>query len=158
MMNHKKNSKIKALITAICLLSAGFMVNGCADANGLHNQMAATVTFIFTNFGEGISGDYTIPGNFNDWNNKVSLINMKDGEGTSNPIVISKSNIEFTLIKTNDSGWLRLWYPAVKGNGVDRGTAGNPYQNFYIDGLDLGAGEITLVIDGSDLAATPVVQ
>ena len=83
---------------------------------------------------------------------------MKNGEGTSNPIVISKANIEFTLIETNDAGWLRKWYPAVKGNGVDRGTAGHPYQNFYIDGLDLSAGEITLIIDGSDLAATPVVK
>ena len=31
-------------------------------------------------------------------------------------------------------------------------------RNFYIDGLDLNAGEITLVIDAISGTATPVVQ
>ena len=85
---------------------------------------------------------------------------MKEGNGTSSTITISKANIEFTLIQTGDAGWLRPWYSkgVLEGNGVDRGTAGNPYQNFYIDGLDLNAGEITLVIDGSDVTATPLVE
>ena len=151
--------KIKKALTVLILISAALLISACADANGLHNQTAAKITFVFKNFGN-ISGDYTIPGNFNSWDNSKSLINMKDGNGQSEPITISNVNIEFTLIQTGDSGWLRPWYSAgvLEGNGVDRGTAGNPYQNFYIDALDLNAGEITLIIDGSDLIATPVVQ
>lgn len=151
--------KIKKALTVLILISAALLISACADANGLHNQTAAKITFVFKNFGS-ISGDYTIPGNFNSWDNSKSLINMKDGNGQSEPITISNVNIEFTLIQTGDSGWLRPWYSAgvLEGNGVDHGTAGNPYQNFYIDALDLNAGEITLIIDGSDLIATPVVQ
>ena len=151
--------KIKKALTVLILISAALLISACADANGLHNQTAAKITFVFKNFGS-ISGDYTIPGNFNSWDNSKSLINMKDGNGQSEPITISNVNIEFTLIQTGDSGWLRPWYSAgvLEGNGVDRGTAGNPFQNFYIDALDLNAGEITLIIDGSDLIATPVVQ
>ena len=151
--------KIKKALTVLILISAALLISACADANGLHNQTAAKITFVFKNFGS-ISGDYTIPGNFNSWDNSKSMINMKDGNGQSEPITISNVNIEFTLIQTGDSGWLRPWYSAgvLEGNGVDRGTAGNPYQNFYIDALDLNAGEITLIIDGSDLIATPVVQ
>lgn len=146
------------LFFMLSLLLSGLFLS-CANANGLHNQTAADVTFVFKNFAD-ISGDYTIPGNFNDWDYSKSLITMKNGNGTSSPITISKSNIEFTLILTGDSSWLRLWYSAgsLEGNGVDRGTAGSPYQNFYIDGLDLNAGEITLVIDGSDVTAVPLVQ
>ena len=152
----------KITFVAFVLFSAIFALSGltsCANAEGLHNQTAAKITFVFKNFAN-ISGDYTIPGNFNDWDYTKSLISMKDGNGTSEPITISNVNIEFTLIQTGDSGWLRPWYSAgvLEGNGVDRGTAGNPYQNFYIDALDLNAGEITLIIDGADLVATPVVQ
>lgn len=156
----KRNiNKIAILAFIFTLLVSVFALSSCADANGLHNQTAANVTFIFKNFAE-ISGDYTIPGNFNDWDYETSLITMKDGYGKSEAITISKTNIEFTLIQTGDSGWLRKWYAAgvLEGNCVDRGTAGNPYQNFYIDGLDLNAGEITLVIDGSSVTAVPVVE
>ncbi len=152
--------KIRKLISALLLLlCAAFTLTSCADAEGLHNQTDAKITFEFRNFAD-ISGDYTIPGNFNDWNNSKSLITMKDGNGTSEAITVSNVNIEFTLIQTGDSGWLRPWYTAgvLEGNGVDRGTAGNPFQNFYINALDLNAGEITLIIDGADVVATPLVQ
>ena len=152
--------KIRKLISALLLLlCAAFTLTSCADAEGLHNQTAAKITFEFRNFAD-ISGDYTIPGNFNDWDNSKSLITMKDGNGTSEAITVSNVNIEFTLIQTGDSGWLRPWYTAgvLEGNGVDRGTAGNPFQNFYINALDLNAGEITLIIDGADVVATPIVQ
>ena len=152
--------KIRKLISALLLLlCAAFTLTSCADAEGLHNQTAAKITFEFRNFAD-ISGDYTIPGNFNDWDNSKSLITMKDGNGTSEAITVSNVNIEFTLIQTGDSGWLRPWYTAgvLEGNGVDRGTAGNPFQNFYINALDLNAGEITLIIDGADVVATPLVQ
>ena len=167
MENIKKNNRIRknilpvlgtSLLLALALIFA-VVFTACADANDLHNQTAADVTFVFKNFGS-ISGDYTIPGNFNNWDNSKSMISMKDGNGSSAPVTISSANIEFTLIQTGDSGWLRPWFSAgvLEGNGVDRGTAGNPYQNFYIDGLDLNSGEITLVIDGSDVTATPFVQ
>ena len=152
--------KIRKLISALLLLiCVDFTLTSCADAEGLHNQTAAKITFEFRNFAD-ISGDYTIPGNFNDWDNSKSLITMKDGNGTSEAITVSNVNIEFTLIQTGDSGWLRPWYTAgvLEGNGVDRGTAGNPFQNFYINALDLNAGEITLIIDGADVVATPIVQ
>lgn len=152
--------KIRKLISALLLLvCVAFTLTSCADAEGLHNQTAAKITFEFRNFAD-ISGDYTIPGNFNDWDNSKSLITMKDGNGTSEAITVSNVNIEFTLIQTGDSGWLRPWYTAgvLEGNGVDRGTAGNPFQNFYINALDLNAGEITLIIDGADVVATPLVK
>jgi hypothetical protein len=152
--------KIRKLISALLLLlCVAFTLTSCADAEGLHNQTAAKITFEFRNFAD-ISGDYTIPGNFNDWDNSKSLITMKDGNGTSEAITVSNVNIEFTLIQTGDSGWLRPWYTVgvLEGNGVDRGTAGNPFQNFYINALDLNAGEITLIIDGADVVATPIVQ
>ena len=132
-----------------CLLLCLF---GCADVNGLHNQEAAMVTFVFKNFPETVDGEYTIPGNFNNWDNTQSTIKLTAGNGSSTPIVISASNIQFSLVKVND--WNRVWYPAVEGNGSDAGTM----HNFYIDGLDLSAGEITLVIDGSAAVATPVVE
>ena len=126
--------KIKKALTVLILISAALLISACADANGLHNQTAAKITFVFKNFGS-ISGDYTIPGNFNSWDNSKSLINMKDGNGQSEPITISNVNIEFTLIQTGDSGWLRPWYSAgvLEGNGVDRGTAGMVEIMTYIE-------------------------
>ena len=102
-----------------------------------------------------MDGEYTIPGNFNNWDNTQSTIKLTAGNGSSTPIVISASNIQFSLVKVND--WNRVWYPAVEGNGSDPSAAGKMH-NFYIDGLDLSAGEITLVIDGSAAVATPVVE
>lgn len=132
-----------------CLLLCIF---GCADVNGLHNQEAAMVTFVFKNFPETVDGEYTIPGNFNNWDNTKSTIKLTAGNGSSTPIVISVSNIQFSLVKVKD--WERIWYPAVEGNGSDAGTM----HNFYIDGLDLSAGEITLVIDGSISPVFPVTE
>lgn len=132
-----------------CLLLCLF---GCADVNGLHNQEAAMVTFVFKNFPETVDGEYAIPGNFNNWDNTQSTIKLTAGNGSSTPIVISVSNIQFSLVKVND--WTRSWYPAVAGNGSDAGTM----HNFYIDGLDLSAGEITLVIDGSVSPVFPVTE
>ena len=132
-----------------CLLLCIF---GCADVNGLHNQEAAMVTFVFKNFPETVDGEYTIPGNFNNWDNTKSTIKLTAENGSSTPIVISVSNIQFSLVKVND--WTRSWYPAVEGNGSDAGTM----HNFYIDGLDLSAGEITLVIDGSISPVFPVTE
>ena len=155
----KRKSSVNKTLFRIIQLIPLFLIICCADANGLHNQTAAKVTFVFSNFSD-ISGDYTIPGNFNKWDNSKSLITMKNGEGTSSVITISDSNIEFTLIPVKDSSWRRPWYKKgeLEGNGADRGTAGNPNQNFYIDGLDLNSGEITLVIDGSTVTAVPRVK
>lgn len=153
-----KKNMIRTMGTVLCACFLSLFAVSCADVNGLHNQSAAQVTFIFENMGDSISGNYTIPGNFNDWDNSVTLVTLEKGNGTSEAITVSKSNIQFTLIQTGDSGWLRTWYPDVKGNAADTGTAGAPYQNFYVDGLDLSAGEITILIDGSTGNAIPKVQ
>lgn len=79
---------------------------------------------------------------------------MKDGGGTSNKIAVTSSNIQFSLCPVNE--WTRPWYQkgVLEGNGSDGGTM----QNFYIDGLDLNAGEITLIIDASSGTAVPEVK
>ncbi len=143
---------MKKIPLILILISCITLLTGCADVNGLHNQMAVDVTFIFKNFPENVSGNYTIPGNFNNWDNTKTTITMKNGSGTSVPITIAEKNIQFSLVKTGD--WLRGWYPEVKGNGSDSGVM----RNFYIDDLDLTSGEITLMIDGSKSTATPVVE
>ncbi len=143
---------MKKMKSILLLLACTLLLAGCADVNGLHNQMATEVTFVFKNFPDTVSGQYTIPGNFNNWDNTQTTITMKKGNGTSEPILIAEKSIQFTLVKTGE--WLRGWYPEVTGNGSDAGVM----RNFYIDNLDLTAGEIVLVIDGSAATATPVVE
>lgn len=158
----KMNFMKKIFSAAGVLLAAGFVclgLTGCPSAEGLHNQEAAEVTFVFTNFPETISGNYSIPGNFDgntSWTKQIDDIDivMKNGEGTSNPITVTTQNIQWSLVETGDTAWNRLWYPTVKGNGSDSGVM----RNFYIDGLDLSAGEITILIDGISGTAVPEVQ
>lgn len=139
------------ILSALCALVLTFA--SCADVNGLHNQEAAKVTFVFTNFVAAEDGEYTLPGNFNNWNNEKVVITLKEGEGTSSAITIKDANIKFSLVRAKS--WLRAWFPAIKGNAIDENTAGTPYHNFYLDGLNLNAGELTIIVDGSD--ATKVV-
>ena len=129
-------------------------LTGCPSAEGLHNQNSAQVTFVFTGFSSADDGAYTVPGNFNSWDNSSSMLSLKAGEGTSASVTVSTANIQFTLVPVGS--WTRAWYPAVQGNGVDN-TSGK-YQNFYINSLDLDAGEITVVVDASTGTATPVAQ
>ncbi|MBQ6782001.1 MAG: hypothetical protein IJP62_12370 [Treponema sp.] len=152
----KRTIFIKGLIfTALCALV--LTLTSCADINGLHNQQAAKVTFVFTNFAAIEDGEYTLPGNFNSWDNETTAITIKSGEGTSSAITIKDANIKFSIVKPKS--WLRAWYPAVKGNAIDENSAGTPYWNFYIDGLDLNAGELTLIIDGTNTAkVVPTVK
>ena len=146
---------IKIFAVVLSLFTV-FALGSCADENGLHDQNALMVTFEFTGFGE-ISGDYSIPGNFDGsgaWDNTNVDVVMKDGGGTSNKIAVTSSNIQFSLSPVNE--WTRPWYQkgVLEGNGSDGGTM----QNFYIDGLDLNAGEITLIIDASSGTAVPEVK
>ncbi len=145
--------KIFRLIFAAFVMTAALAFSSCADADGLHDQNALLVTFEFSGFGE-ISGSYAIPGNFDDWDNTTSDVTMKKGSGTSAKIAITTSNIQFTLVPTNS--WTRDWYSAgtCEGNGSDSGTM----QNFYINDLDLDAGEVTISVDASSGTATPVVK
>lgn len=139
-------------VFVICLASV-FAFSSCADADGLHDQNSLLVTFVFKGFGD-ISGSYSIPGNFDDWDNTTADVTIKKGEGTSSAISVTTSNIQFTLVPVN--GWTRDWYVAgsVEGNGSDSGAM----RNFYIDGLDLNAGETTVLVDISSGTAVPVVQ
>ena len=148
---------IKTLSAALLSLALIFGLASCADADGLHDQNALLVTFVFTGFGDDISGDYSIPGNFDgtdSWDNTNTDVVLKNGEGTSNPISVTIPNIQFSLCPKDE--WTRPWYKKgeVEGNGSDKGVM----RNFYIDGLDLNAGEITLVIDASSGTATPAVK
>lgn len=147
----KIRNRMIILVASIFCLG---VLSACANANGLHNQMASEVTFVFQNFPENVTGEYSIPGNFNDWDNTKTMINMKNGNGTSQTVTISDANIQFTLVKTGE--WLRGWNEAVTSNGFD--ASQNKYHNFYIDALDLSSGEIILVIDGSDETAEPRIK
>ena len=146
--------KVKTLIAGAFLAAASLLTVSCADVNGLHNQQAVNVTFKFENFGDDISGNYSIPGNFDDWDNTTQDIVMSGGDGTSNKIAITDSNIQFSLVPVNE--WTRPWYTkgVLEGNGSDTGKM----RNFYIDNLDLDSGEITIVIDASSGTAVPAVQ
>ncbi|WP_191014588.1 hypothetical protein [Treponema zioleckii] len=144
-----------AMFAMILSLSMIFALVSCADENGLHDQNALLVTMKFTGFGS-VSGNYSIPGNFDgtgSWDNTNVDVVLKDGEGTSNQIAVTVSNIQFSLCPVNS--WDRPWNDnGINGNGSSDGKM----QNFYIDGLDLGAGEVTLVIDASSGTAVPVVE
>lgn len=143
------------VVIAACALAA--VMAGCADEDGLHNNDAPTamVTFHFSNMGQGVNGDYAIPGDYangNDWDNETTLVKMTAGEGTSEPIEVKQSHIKFSLVKTKD--WSRLsWYPAVKGNEWDEGRA----QNFSIGDLPLSSGEFTIEVAGDGAETVPVV-
>ena len=147
-------NKIGALCAAMLVFTASVLFTGCPDANGLHNQSALMVTFEFTGFGDDISGSYSIPGNFDNWDNTIADVTLAKGAGTSDPIAVSESNIQFSLCPVGE--WTRPWYVkgSVEGNGSDSGVM----RNFYIDGLDLDAGEVTLLIDASSGTAVPTVK
>lgn len=153
-------NKMAALSLALCSLFVSALLTACPSADGLHNQPALMVTMEFTGFGN-TSGDYSIPGSFDGisdpWTrgmNNVDVV-MKNGEGTTiNPIPVTASNIQFSLVPTGE--WTRPWNTelGLEGNGSDKGVM----HNFYIDDLDLNAGEITLLIDASSGIATPTVK
>jgi len=157
MRNRKLVKVIKAGFAA---LFCGLIFAACANANGLHNQQAAEVTFEFINFPESVDGEYAIPGHFSgsgtSWEVGIdsTMIKMTAGNGVSDPVKVSNANIQFSLVKTGDSAWNRSWYqPGIlEGNGSDSGVM----RNFYIDGLNLSAGQITVVLDGSVSPVTPI--
>lgn len=152
-----ENGKLKIGKILFALLTCLFLCAGvvsCADEDGLHDQNALLVTFEFKGFGEKISGNYAIPGNFDNWDNATSDIALSKGEGTSSAISVTETNIQFSLVPVGE--WTRPWYEkgVLEGNGNDAGKM----WNFYIDGLDLGAGEIKLVVDASSGTATVDVK
>lgn len=141
-MNLKNISCLAAALLCAALFTA------CPNADGLHNQKELLVTFEFSGFGD-ISGDYSIPGNF-DGNDKkwtkgvdVTDVVMSNGKGTSSTISVTTSNIQFSLCPKED--WNRGWYKLneLMGNGSDSGTM----QNFYINGLNLDRGTATISVE-----------
>ncbi len=150
----KKLTVIKEIFI-VCLLSATLGLNSCADADGLHNQMAASVTFVFTNFPVD-DGDYSIPGSHNSWDNTQNNITIKDGEGTAAAVSVTTSSVEFTLVKKDN--WLRPW---AKSDGGTINGAGNEgadyYRNFLAEDISLGE-DVTVTIDGSTATATVTVE
>jgi len=146
--------KIVIIIFGILTCSLFFAVNftGCADADGLHNQEASNVIFAFKNFTAAADGSYSIPGNYNDWNNASAMLTLKSGEGTTAAQTVTNSFVKFTLVQPNS--WTRAWYPTVKGNSIDETS--NTYVNFYAD-ITLGT-DVTITIDGSTSPATVTVE
>ena len=140
-------------VAGILLISFFFAMNfsSCADANGLHNQEAAQLTFVFTNFPVE-DGSYSIPGDHNLWDNGSENITIKDGEGKSSSVKVTSSSIEFTLVKKDN--WTRPWAKADGGTIEGKGRIGkDSKRNFLIEDLDLSS-EITVTIDGSTPVAT----
>lgn len=142
----KANYILAALL--LCLASL-FSFSSCADSDGMHDMDALLVTFQFKNFGN-ISGEYAIPGNFDNWDNTTSDVTLSNGAGTSKKIAVTTSNIQFTLVPTGK--WDRDWF--VDGQVYGNGTDGGKLQNFYIDGLDLDASSVTIVVDASKGSVT----
>lgn len=132
-----------------------FGLFSCADADGLHNQEAATVTFVFTNFPVE-DGSYSIPGEHNNWDNTSESVTIKGGEGTSSSVTVTSSSIEFTLVKKDN--WLRPWSKKDGGtiNGAGKEGA-DYYRNFLAEGITLGS-PVKITIDGSTDTATVTVE
>ena len=153
---------IAPLCLALCALTVSALFTGCPSADGLHNQPALMVKFEFTGFGN-ISGNYSIPGSFdgdaNNWTKKIADVDvvMKDGSGISNPIPVISTWIEFSLCPTGGD-WERPWHTedGIDGNAVDRNSGIK--QNIYYTGLNLTAGEVTLLVDASSGTATVDVK
>lgn len=132
----------------LCLASL-FTFSSCADSDDLHDMDALLVIFQFKNFGSA-SGEYAIPGNFDNWDNTTSDVTLSNGAGTSKKIAVTTANIQFSLVPTGT--WERDWFEVGKvyGNGTDAGKL----QNFYINGLDLDATSVTIVVDASNGSVT----
>ena len=127
----------------------------CADVNGLHNQEAATLTFVFTNFPIS-DGSYSIPGDYNNWDNTSNAVTIKGGEGTSSTVTVTSSSVEFTLVKKDD--WLRPWSKKDGGTIDGAGKEGADYnRNFLAEGITLGS-SVKVTIDGSTDTATVTVE
>lgn len=148
----KRTIKLSALIltAALCIALA---ITGCANPDGLHNLQSSTVIFVFKNFSTAQDGDYSIPGEHNNWDNTVAVITLKDGQGTSSPVTLPSTETKFSLCPVNE--WTRPWFVAgtQEGNADDNGKM----QNFWVGGIPAGS-EVTVLIDGSSITATPVVQ
>ena len=144
----------RAIEVVFLLLASVFIAlafTSCADANGLHNQEAAQLTFVFTNFPVE-DGSYSIPGDHNSWDNSTETISIKDGEGKSSAVKVTSTSIEFTLVKKDN--WIRPWAKDDGGKIEGSGRIGKDIKrNFLIEDLDLSS-EITVTIDGSTPVAT----
>ena len=139
-----KKKMFTALFLTVCLTV--FLLTGCADPNGLHNQKQSLVTFEFINFPLA-DGDFAVSGNWQgaQWDNTRANITMRGGDGLSIAQPVRSSYVKFTI--TPVGVWGRSWFPATIGNAPDE-TQGNVRWNFEVHGLPMDA-EITITIDGS---------
>lgn len=155
--NRFRNKFGMTLFATLTCLFLAVVLSSCADANGLHNQEAATITFVFTNFPVE-NGTYAIPGDYSSptWDNTVELVTITNGEGTSSALKCTSSSTEFSLTKKDS--WLRPWSKKDGGtiNGAGREGA-DYYRNFLAEGITLGA-EVRIIIDGSTSTATVTVE
>lgn len=145
----------RPILSFIAAAFAAAVLAGCADANGLHNQEAAMVTFVFENV-SAPDGAYSLPGEWQSapWDNTVAHLELTGGKGTSEPQTVTVSSFVFSLVPFN--GWERPWYPAMKGNAWDTNSGGNQW-NFEITGLPLGQA-VTVTVDGSSSPASITIE
>lgn len=139
----------------LILITILFTIFSCADPNGLHNQEAAQVTFVFENI-PTIDGGYSLPGDYqvSEWDNTNIDLDIKSEAGSSKIVTITKSTIEFSLVPVES--WDRPWYPIMKSNHYDYGSGGKQW-NFQVIGLPLGQ-DVTIKIDGSSTPASVIIE
>ena len=135
----------KYILFFIVMPVSAFLLAGCADPNGLHNQKQTLAIFEFVNFPLN-DGDYCVSGNWQgtSWDNSRVNITMKGGKGLSAEQAIKSSYVKFTLVPVRL--WSRPWFPATMGNAPDE-TQNNTLWNFELHGIPMDS-EITITIDG----------
>lgn len=165
----KKRMNKNLIVLSVFFLSIFlFVITGCPDATGLHNQQASQVTIKFINFETLADGEYSVPGGFlskDDWDISDyvytdSMITIKDGEGTTNVTqTCILREFDFTLVPVGS--WLRPWFPTITGNASDP-TNANKYWNFGVWATSCGAITLgipaTVIVDGSTNPVTLTLE
>ena len=136
---------MKKFILIFIVILTAFLLAGCADPYGLHNQKQTLVVFEFVNFPLA-DGDYCVSGSWQGttWDNSRVNIAIKGGKGSSTEQAIKSSYVKFTIVPARL--WSRPWFPATMGNAPDE-SQGNTLWNFEVHGIPMDS-NITITIDG----------
>ena len=132
-----------ALVLPFCL---AMTLTSCADEDGLHDQNALVVKFEISGLGDDVSGSYFVTGEFDGWKQNYP-VTLSKGAGSVEGIPLTITSMKFSVC---DKNWGRAWYPTLEGNQADENSSGK-YWNFYIEGLELGAGDATIAISSDNL-------
>ena len=146
--NENLGIRMSAKFFLLLMISAlfAFGLVSCADEDGLHDQNALVVKFEISGLGDDVSGSYFVTGEFDDWKQNYP-VTLSKGAGSVEGIPLTITSMKFSVC---DENWGRAWYPTLEGNQADENSSGK-YWNFYIEGLELGAGEATIAISSDNL-------